>query len=82
MVAPRVAEQRSPLGAVPESDSFMREFPPSIRTTGAATFIGNTGTNFVADIAFQPAPEPASLVLSGIGLAALLARRFRWSVKR
>jgi hypothetical protein len=51
-------------------------------TTGVATFIGNTGTNFVGDIAFDPTPEPASLVLSGIGLAALLARRFRWSVKR
>ena len=51
-------------------------------TTGVATFIGNTGTNLVADIAFQPAPEPASMVLCGIGLAAILARRFRWSVKR
>jgi hypothetical protein len=46
-------------------------------TTGAATFIGNTGTSFVGDIAFQPTPEPASLMLFGIGLTPLLARRFR-----
>jgi hypothetical protein len=50
-------------------------------TTGDATFIGNTDANFVADIAFA-VPEPASLVLSGIGLAALLALRFRQGVKR
>jgi len=27
-------------------------------TTGVATFIGNTGTDFVGDIAFQVTPEP------------------------
>jgi len=48
--------------------------------TGAATFIGNTGTDFVGDIAFVPTPEPASLALFGIGMGALLARRFRSTV--
>jgi hypothetical protein len=46
-------------------------------TTGAATFIGNTGTNFAGDIAFQPTPEPSSLVLYGIGIVLLAARRSR-----
>jgi PEP-CTERM motif len=51
-------------------------------TTGNATFIGNTGTNFVGDIAFQPIPEPASFVLVGIGLAMVAARRSRRVEKR
>ena len=46
-------------------------------TTGAATFIGNTGTNFVGDIAFQPVPEPSSLVLFGIGAGLVAIRRLR-----
>jgi len=51
-------------------------------TTGAATFVGNTGTNFVGDIAFQEAaPEPSSLALFGIGMALLAARRLRRGVK-
>ncbi len=50
-------------------------------TTGAATFIGNTGTNFAGDIAFQPTPEPSSLVLFGIGLASLAGRRLRRGLK-
>jgi hypothetical protein len=45
-------------------------------TTGAATFVGNTGTNFAGDIAFQPTPEPSSVVLFGIGVVLLAARRF------
>jgi hypothetical protein len=45
-------------------------------TTGAATFIGNTGTDFAGDIAFQSVPEPSSVVLFGIGLASIAARRF------
>jgi hypothetical protein len=49
--------------------------------TGLATFIGNTGTNFVGDIAFAPVPEPAPFMLFGIGLASLAARRLRRSVK-
>ncbi len=48
-------------------------------TTGNATFIGNTGTNFAGDIAFAPVPEVASLVLSGLGLAVLLALKCRRS---
>ncbi len=50
-------------------------------TTGAATFIGNTGTNFAGDIAFQPTPEPRSVGLFGIGMALLAARRFRRGLK-
>jgi hypothetical protein len=45
-------------------------------TTGAANFVGNTGTNFAGDIAFQPTPEPSAFVLFGIGLALIAARRF------
>lgn len=48
--------------------------------TGHATFVGNTSTNFAGDIAFAPAPEPTSLILIGIGLAALAAQRMRRGV--
>ena len=50
-------------------------------STGAATFIGNTGTDFVGDIAFQSTPEPVSLVLIGSGLA-LLGARYRRARER
>jgi hypothetical protein len=42
--------------------------------TGGETLIGNTGRNFVGDIAFQT-PEPTSLALAGLGLLALAVAR-------
>jgi hypothetical protein len=45
--------------------------------TGAETLIGDTGLNFVGDLAFQPVPEPTTVVLFGSGLLAGLARRRR-----
>jgi hypothetical protein len=44
-------------------------------TTGNATLVGTTGTNFVGDLAFAPVPEPGAWILSFAGLAALAARR-------
>jgi hypothetical protein len=66
---------------VPVSDSFIPEFLSLNPTTGAATFVGNTGTNFAGDIAFQPTPEPSSVVLFGIGVALIAARRLRRGLK-
>jgi hypothetical protein len=50
--------------------------------TGHATFVGNTGTNFAGDIAFAPTPEPTSLMLIGIGVAALAVQRMRHGVRQ
>jgi hypothetical protein len=39
--------------------------------TGQETTVGNTGLNFVGDLDFRPVPEPLSLTMCGLGLAAL-----------
>ena len=44
---------------------------------GQETTVGNTGLNFVGDLAFQPAPEPMSLALCAVGLLALALYRRR-----
>lgn len=44
--------------------------------TGAETLVGNTGLNFVGDLAFS-VPEPASLALLVIGILGLIGLRRR-----
>jgi MYXO-CTERM domain-containing protein len=39
--------------------------------TGQETTVGNTGLNFVGDLDFQPAPEPVTLTMCGLGLLGL-----------
>jgi len=43
--------------------------------TGAATFIGDTGLNFVGDFALSPVPEPAGAALVCLSLFLILIRR-------
>jgi hypothetical protein len=45
--------------------------------TGQETTVGNTGLNFVGDLDFQPAPEPMSLAMCGLGLLGLALYRRR-----
>jgi hypothetical protein len=47
------------------------------RITGQETTVGNTGLNFVGDLDFQPAPEPVSLAMCGLGLLGLALYRRR-----
>jgi sugar lactone lactonase YvrE len=47
---------------------------------GTSTLLGGTGAGNVSDLAFRPIPEPAALLLMGLGLAGLgFARRRRRS---
>lgn len=48
--------------------------------TGAESLVGDTGRNFVGDLAFETTvPEPATLSLVGLGLAYVVRRRTRRS---
>jgi len=40
-------------------------------TTGTETLVGSTGRTFIGDLAFLPAPEPASLTLFAVGCLVL-----------
>jgi hypothetical protein len=50
-------------------------------TTGAVTSVGSTGQSFIlgADLPLPPVPEPAGLVLAGIGAACFAGLRLRKS---
>jgi hypothetical protein len=44
---------------------------------GVETVVGNTGLNFVGDLDFQPAPEPISMWMCGLGLLGFSVYRRR-----
>ncbi len=51
-------------------------------STGAAMLVGTTGSNFVGGMAFQPVPEPAAILLVGLGLLGLALLRKRKTALR
>lgn len=44
-------------------------------STGRETLIGNTGRNFIGDLAFEVVPEPATFAFSGISLILLICAK-------
>ena len=49
----------------------------TITPGGVETLVGNTGRNFVGDLAFQT-PEPASMLFAALGLAVIIGSKFRY----
>jgi len=47
----------------------------TITTSGVEHLVGDTGRNFVGDLAFLTVPEPGSIFLGAVGLLAIGARR-------
>ena len=60
-----------------EANTLTRGDIYRLTATGAATLVGSTGVGDVGDLDFTPIPEPASIMLLGTAMAAMVAMRRR-----